>query len=99
MSHRAFYIGIDLGTTNSAAAVFDGERITVIRNAQGGVLTPSIVRLDGKGTTTVGGRAAKFLDSDPRNTRSEFKRLMGTATAIDFPAAKVAKLPEELAAE
>ena len=99
MSHRAFYIGIDLGTTNSAAAVFDGERITVVRNAQGGVLTPSIVRLDGKGQTTVGGRAAKFLDSDPRNTRSEFKRLMGTATAIDFPAAKSAKLPEELAAE
>ena len=99
MSQRAFYLGIDLGTTNSAAAVFDGERITVVRNAQGGVLTPSIVRLDGKGAATVGGRAAKFLESDPRNTRSEFKRLMGTASAIDFPAAKLAKLPEELAAE
>ena len=99
MSKRPFYLGIDLGTTNSAAAVFDGERITVVRNAQGGLLTPSIVRLDGKGTATVGARAARFLDSDPRNTRSEFKRLMGTATALDFPAAKAGRLPEELAAE
>ena len=99
MSKRPFYLGIDLGTTNSAAAVFDGERITVVRNAQGGLLTPSIVRLDGKGSATVGTRAARFLDSDARNTRSEFKRLMGTATALEFPAAKAARLPEELAAE
>jgi molecular chaperone DnaK len=102
MSQRAShvpYLGIDLGTTNSAAAVFDGERIHVVRTAQGGVLTPSIVRIDSKGSFTVGARAARYLDSDPRNTRSEFKRLMGTATPIEFPAAKVSKLPEELSAE
>ncbi len=93
------YLGVDLGTTNSAAAVFDGDRVTVVRNAQGGSLTPSVVRLDAKGTVTVGARARRFLESDPKNTRAEFKRLMGTATAIDFAAAKVSRRPEELAAE
>lgn len=96
---QGLYLGIDLGTTNSAAAVFDGDRISVVRTAQGGVLTPSIVRIDSKGAITVGSRASRFLESDPRNTRSEFKRLMGTATPIEFPAARLSKLPEELSAE
>src|SRR4029077_6411300 len=39
------------------------------------------------------------LESDPNNTRAEFKRLMGTAQQIDFPAAKLQRRPEELAAE
>ena len=99
MSQKPLYLGIDLGTTNSAAAIFDGERITVVRTAQGTVLTPSIVRYDARGSTTIGSRAAKYLDSDPRNTRSEFKRLMGTQTPLDFPAARLKKLPEELSAE
>ena len=63
------------------------------------LLTPSIVRYDSRGALTVGAKAAKFLDSDPKNTRAEFKRLMGTSTKLDFPAAKLAKLPEELSAE
>jgi len=92
-------IGIDLGTTNSAAAVFDGERISVVRTTQGTLLTPSIVRYDSRGALTIGAKAAKFLDSDPKNTRSEFKRLMGTSSKLDFPAAKLARLPEELSAE
>ncbi|HNF97082.1 MAG TPA: Hsp70 family protein [Pseudomonadota bacterium] len=99
MAQRTFYLGIDLGTTNSAAAVFDGERISVVRTTQGTLLTPSIVRYDSRGALTVGAKAAKFLDSDPKNTRAEFKRLMGTSTKLDFPAAKLAKLPEELSAE
>ncbi|MGZ3459950.1 MAG: Hsp70 family protein [Archangium sp.] len=73
------YLGIDLGTTNSTAAAFDGEHLTLIRNAQGANLTPSVVRLDARGAVTVGDRARRLLDSDPLNTRSEFKRLMGTA--------------------
>jgi molecular chaperone DnaK len=98
MSDRALYVGIDLGTTNSTAAVFDGEKVTLIRDGQGSTLTPSVVRITSKGVT-VGARARKFLDTDPENTRSEFKRLMGTAQAIGFPGAKTSKKPEELAAE
>ena len=99
MASGPLYVGIDLGTTNSTAAVFDGEKVTLIRNAQGATLTPSVVRIDGRGTVTVGARARRFLETDPQNTRSEFKRLMGTAQAIAFAAAKTSKKPEELAAE
>ena len=54
------YVGIDLGTTNSAAAVFDGEQVVQIRNAQGATLTPSVVRIDARGKVTVGARARRF---------------------------------------
>jgi len=99
MSQHALYVGIDLGTTNSTAAVFDGEKVTLVRNAQGGTLTPSVVRIDARGNITVGARARRFLESDPQNTRGEFKRLMGTAQAIEFAAAKLKRKPEELSAE
>ncbi|HET9993115.1 MAG TPA: Hsp70 family protein, partial [Kofleriaceae bacterium] len=93
------YVGIDLGTTNSAAAVFDGERVSVVRNAQGATVTPSVVRIDKQGRTTVGTRARRFIEQDPANTAAEFKRLMGTDRAIEFPAAGTRKKPEELSAE
>ncbi|WP_394848623.1 Hsp70 family protein [Pendulispora brunnea] len=98
-ANSSLYLGIDLGTTNSTAAVFDGVQVTPVRNAQGGVLTPSVVRIDGRGTVTVGARARRFLESDPENTRAEFKRLMGTQHRLTFAAAGVTKRPEELAAE
>jgi len=93
------YAGFDLGTSNSAAAVFDGERVTVIRNAQGGTITPSVVRIDRTGRATIGTRARRFLEQDPGNTATEFKRLMGTGKKVQFPAAAVEKAPEELSAE
>ncbi len=92
------FVGIDLGTTNSAAAVFDGERVVQGRTRQGGVLTPSVVRIDSKGRVIVGERARRFLETDPDNTQTEFKRLMGTGQPIRFPAAGIEKKPEELAA-
>ncbi len=98
-AHQPLYAGFDLGTTNSAAAAFDGSTLKVVRNAAGANLTPSVVRIDGSGRVTVGARAQKFLDRDPDNTRAEFKRLMGTGSKIDFPAANLKKRPEELAAE
>lgn len=85
MADTPLYVGIDLGTTNSAAAVFDGEHVSVIRNAQGGTVTPSVVRLDKQGRVTVGTRARRFVEQDPANTAAEFKRLMGTEKAIEFP--------------
>jgi molecular chaperone DnaK len=92
-------VGIDLGTTNSAAAVFDGERVSVVRNAQGATVTPSVVRLDKQSRVTVGTRARRFLEQDPGNTAAEFKRLMGTGKPIEFPAAATTRKPEELSAE
>lgn len=92
-------LGIDLGTTNTAAALFDGHRVELVRTADGAHLTPSVVRIDGKGRITVGAKARKAFDQDPDNTRSEFKRLMGTDRSIPFPAARLQKRPEELSAE
>ncbi len=99
MADRPLYAGFDLGTSNSAAATFDGERTQVIRNAQGGAVTPSVVRLDKQGRVTVGQRARRLLDQDPENTATEFKRLMGTGKDLPFPAAGVTRKPEELSAE
>ena len=99
MADTPLYVGIDLGTTNSAAAVFDGERVNVVRNAQGATVTPSVVRLDKQARVTVGTRARRFLEQDPTNTAAEFKRLMGTGQAIAFPIAGTTRKPEELSAE
>ncbi len=93
------YVGIDLGTTNSAAAVFDGEQVSVVRNAQGASVTPSVVRIDKQLRITVGTRARRFIEQDPANTAAEFKRLMGTGNGIAFPAAGIERKPEELSAE
>src|SRR5512140_675143 len=74
MSSRPLFIGIDLGTTNSTAAAFDGDAVTLVRSASGAPLTPSVVRIDERGKVTVGHRARRMLETDPANTRSEFKR-------------------------
>jgi molecular chaperone DnaK len=96
---QMLYAGFDLGTTNSTAALFDGEHIILARTAQGGSLTPSVVHIDARGRTTVGARARRYLERDPDNTHTEFKRLMGTGKKLVFPAAGVSRSPVELAAE
>src|SRR5207244_3057202 len=93
------HLGIDLGTTNSTAALFDGERIDLVRTSAGSPLTPSVVRIDARGMVLVGDRARRHLETDADNVRSEFKRLMGTQQEIVFPASGARKRPEELAAE
>jgi molecular chaperone DnaK len=99
LSLTAVFIGIDLGTTNSAIASFDGDRLTLLPNALGENLTPSVVRIDGGGARTVGRKARRALETDPASVRAEWKRLMGTAERLTFAAAGAALLPEELSAE
>jgi len=60
--------------------LFDGERVSVVRNAQGATVTPSVVRLDKQARATVGTRAAPVPRQDPTNTAAEFKRLRAPAT-------------------
>lgn len=96
---RPLYVGIDLGTTNSTVAVFDGSVLEVVRNGQGSVLTPSVVHIDGRSNVLTGSRARRYLESDPANTRTEFKRLMGTSHKLTFPALGKEFRPEELAAQ
>jgi molecular chaperone DnaK len=93
------YLGIDLGTTNSAAALFDGHRVDLVRNGEGTTITPSVVRIDARGNVVVGNRARRMLDRDPGNVQSEFKRLMGAAQPLRFSASGVMQTPIELSAE
>lgn len=71
-------LGIDLGTTNSACAIWDGDKVQLIPNRLGEFLTPSVVGLDDKGLVTVGKVARDRLISHSDRTVAVFKRLMGS---------------------
>ena len=70
-------IGIDLGTTLSVVAVREGNETTVITNAEGGRLTPSIVAFTDKGERLVGQLARRQAITNPANTVYSIKRFMG----------------------
>ena len=93
------FIGIDLGTSNSSLAVFDGNAVVMVPSSLGENLTPSVVRMDARGAVVTGRKAHRFLESDPANTWGEFKRLMGTGDRLPFTAARQELLPEELSAK
>ncbi|MCI9330703.1 MAG: Hsp70 family protein [Oscillibacter sp.] len=71
-------IGIDLGTTNSLAAVWRNGKSELIPNAAGKALTPSVVSVDEDGGVLVGRAARDRLISHPERTAARFKRFMGT---------------------
>src|SRR5437763_10527534 len=71
-------IGIDLGTTNSAAALLTPDGPQVIPNALGGRLTPSVVGVDEAGTVLVGAAAKELQVVRPDRCAALFKRHMGT---------------------
>ena len=71
-------IGIDLGTTNSAAAVWQDGAATLIPNRLGQTLTPSAVSIDDNGNVLVGVAARDRQASHPKSTATAFKRYMGT---------------------
>lgn len=71
-------IGIDLGTTNSLAAYYDGKAVRIIPNRLGEHLTPSVVSIDDDGTVLVGKTALARSLRRPLSSASVFKRSMGT---------------------
>ena len=70
-------IGIDLGTTNSVVAVMEGDQPTVIQNAEGSRLTPSVVAFSKTGERLVGQVAKRQAVTNPENTIYSIKRSMG----------------------
>ncbi len=70
-------IGIDLGTTNSAVAVMEAGEPAIIPNAEGGRTTPSVVAVNKAGERLVGQVAKRQAVTNPDNTISSIKRLMG----------------------
>ena len=77
-------IGIDLGTTNSCVAVFEGSERVIIPNAQGGRTTPSVVAFTKTGERLVGESAKRQAVTNPERTISSIKRDMGTARKINI---------------
>jgi molecular chaperone DnaK len=75
-------LGIDLGTTNSAAAIFEGGRSTIIPSAEGptmaGKMFPSVVAFTKDGQLLIGEPAKRQATANPENTVFEIKRKMGT---------------------
>ncbi|MGQ0572847.1 MAG: Hsp70 family protein [Pseudonocardia sp.] len=92
--------GIDLGTTNSALAVFrDGEAV-VIKNNDGWDYTPSAVWIPRPGEVHVGRAARDMAETDPDNAAIEFKLEMGLAGVTRrFAGAGIELTPPELSAE
>ncbi len=70
-------IGIDLGTTNSAVAVMEGDKVRVIENSEGARTTPSIVAYLDNGEILVGATAKRQAITNPKNTLFAVKRLIG----------------------
>jgi len=81
-------LGIDLGTTNSAAAIFEGGRATVIPSVEGptmaGKMFPSVVAFTKDGTLLVGESAKRQTTANPEGTVYEIKRKMGTDYKVNI---------------
>ena len=71
-------IGIDLGTTNSCVAVVEGDRPTVIVNAEGERTTPSVIAFSKQGERLVGNVAIRQQAMNPDRTIASVKRHMGS---------------------
>ncbi|MDD4421837.1 MAG: molecular chaperone DnaK, partial [Eubacteriales bacterium] len=77
-------IGIDLGTTNSCVAVFEGGEPVVITNAEGNRTTPSVVAFSKNGERMVGQVAKRQAITNPDRTVSSIKRDMGTNKKVSI---------------
>jgi len=71
-------VGIDLGTTNSGIAYMEGGTPTIIPNAEGGRITPSVVTITEDGEQIVGEIAKRQAISKPKRTIRSIKRKMGS---------------------
>jgi len=94
----ANFVGIDLGTTNSAICTYDGETVKIYKSPEQNDITPSVIYIDRR-SRYFGRRAYDLAARSPENVAMNFKRFMGTSTPIKIPAANVTMTPEECSAE
>jgi molecular chaperone DnaK len=93
------YVGIDLGTTNSAICSYDGESVRLYKSPEQHDVTPSAIFIDRRGNKYVGSRAYNNAARNPDNAATLFKRLMGTSTPVKLPSMDLTMTPEECSAE
>ena len=89
-------VGIDLGTTNSVVAVYEGGEPTVIANAEGHRTTPSVVAFSKSGDVLVGEIAKRQAITNPGRTIRSVKRRMGTDWNIEIDGKEYG--PQEISA-
>jgi molecular chaperone DnaK len=93
------YIGIDLGTTNSAICSYDGETVRLYKSPDQNDVTPSAIFIDRRGNKYLGKRAYDSAAKNPDNAATKFKRMMGTSTPVKLGAVNIIMTPEECSAE
>src|SRR5437879_10315315 len=93
------YVGIDLGTTNSAICSYDGENVKLYKSPEQYDVTPSAIFIDRRGNRYVGARAYNNAPRNPESAATLFKRFMGTSTPLKLPAVNLTMTPEECSAE
>lgn len=93
------YIGIDLGTTNSAICSYDGDSTRIWKSPEQNDVTPSVIYIDRRGNKYVGKRAYDSAPHSPDNAATLFKRFMGTSTPVELSAVNLTMTPEECSAE
>jgi len=89
-------IGIDLGTTFSVAALYDGRRAEVITDAAGERLLPSVVAVDAGGRVLAGAPARARAETEPDDAVFSIKRRMGTAGVVSLGGRRMT--PQEVSA-
>ena len=89
-------IGIDLGTTNSCVAVFEGGEPAVITNPEGSRTTPSVVAFSKSGERMIGQIAKRQAITNPDKTVMSIKRHMGSDYKVDIDGKKYT--PQEISA-
>ena len=89
-------IGIDLGTTNSCVAVFEGGEAVVIPNPEGARTTPSVVAFTKTGERLVGQVAKRQSITNPEKTVSSIKREMGSSYKVTIDSKSYT--PQEISA-
>ncbi len=91
-------VGIDLGTTNSCVAFLEGDKPVVIPNAEGSRTTPSIVAFTSSGERLVGQMAKRQSLTNPDNTVTAVKRLIGRKQGDPAIAPHLASVPYQVVA-
>lgn len=92
------FVGIDLGTTNSAICSYDGSETHIWKSPEQNDVTPSAIYIDRR-SKYVGKRAYDSAPHRPDNAAMLFKRLMGTKTVVQLSAVNLTMTPEECSAE
>lgn len=93
------YVGIDLGTTNSAICSYDGESVRLYKSPDQNDVTPSAIFIDRRGNKYLGKRAYDSAAKNPDNAATKFKRMMGTSTPVKLAAVDITMTPEECSSE